>query len=522
MASSSVFAVTARRTLQKGRSTAVSWQSNRSISSTTAVRSALADEPMHPNYNIDTIKPPKYWGKPADVKEDPNHYHRKPVSSAHSLDLTSNPPKLSAKDSAALSPSGSVIHGRYGELSLDASKGIPLEYLALLHPAAEGAAALREIKGTNEKGTLLIYGATEPSGLSALQLASAEGIAVVGVASGDHSGQNDFVNTIKSLTVEPGTVVPEEFAVVKSAFRAIVAGAVNGDSADGMGEYDAEKFVNSFRENLLEYAEYFPETQLSPNAEDYTFTGKEKDREHFDANISAYLEQFPKGAPKIDEVVLKEAFTKEQYAIFKSKFHKQTTAVITGDDDAVATFSPADIVKGMTESPESISQLPGASSDEYIPYEFSVLTNQIQNGVEVPVGGPILGAIVAVTPELTIAANAVAKGKTLREKAEALQFLTDSEKNAFAAFSSVVALAKEAGKSVVVVGGNLPELQTVEPNGDDVKEALSAMELEEDGSSRLNYFLQIYRASDYPVYADYAIHRATEQVPGPRQIIVTK
>ena len=70
--------------------------------------------------------------------------------------------------------------------------------------------------------------------------------------------------------------------------------------------------------------------------------------------------------------------------------------------------------------------------------------------------------------------------------------------------------------------GTLPGFTTVTPSTDDVKEALSAMELEEDGNSRLNYFLQIYRASDYPVYSDYAIHRAQEQVPGPRQIIVTK
>lgn len=317
-------------------------------------------------------------------------------------------------------------------------------------------------------------------------------------------------------------VVPEEFAVVKSAFRELVEGSINGDSAEGMADYNPDKFVESFQKNLLEYSQYFPETQLSPNPEDYTFAGKEKDREQFDANITAYLSQFPKGSPKIDEVVLKEAFTKEQYAIFKSKFHKQTTAVITGDADASQSFSPADIVVGMTQSPESISQLPDTNSEGYLPYEFSALKNQIQNGVEVPVGGPIMGAIVAVTSELSISASAVANGKTLREKAEALQFLTESQKNAFAAFSSVVGLAKEAGKPIVVVGGTLPELTTVEPNGDDVKEALSAMELEDGGCSRLNYFLQIYRASDYPVYADYAIHRATEQVPGPRQIIVTK
>ena len=62
----------------------------------------------------------------------------------------------------------------------------------------------------------------------------------------------------------------------------------------------------------------------------------------------------------------------------------------------------------------------------------------------------------------------------------------------------------------------------MEPSDADVKEALSAMEINEDGSSRLNYFVQVYRASDYPVYADFAIHRATETLAGPRQIVVTK
>ena len=127
-------------------------------------------------------------------------------------------------------------------------------------------------------------------------------------------------------------------------------------------------------------------------------------------------------------------------------------------------------------------------------------------------GGPVLGAIVAVTPELKSAAEAVAKGKTIREKAEALQFLTEAEKNAFAAYSSVVGVAKDAGKSVAVVGGELPELKCVVPSEEDVK----------DGIVRLNYFIQIYRASDYPIYADYALHRATEAIPGPRQIMVTK
>lgn len=65
-------------------------------------------------------------------------------------------------------------------------------------------------------------------------------------------------------------------------------------------------------------------------------------------------------------------------------------------------------------------------------------------------------------------------------------------------------------------------MDAVKPTDSDVKEALSAMELEDDGSSTLNYFLQVYRASDYPVYAEYAIHRSQEELSGPRQIIVTK
>lgn len=62
----------------------------------------------------------------------------------------------------------------------------------------------------------------------------------------------------------------------------------------------------------------------------------------------------------------------------------------------------------------------------------------------------------------------------------------------------------------------------MEPTDDDVQEALAGMEIDEDGTSRINYFLQVYRAGDFPVYADYAVHRANEELAGPRQIVVTK
>lgn len=52
--------------------------------------------------------------------------------------------------------------------------------------------------------------------------------------------------------------------------------------------------------------------------------------------------------------------------------------------------------------------------------------------------------------------------------------------------------------------GSLPGFESVEPTDDDVQEALAAMEIDEKGDAPLNFFLQVYRASDYPVYADYA------------------
>lgn len=73
------------------------------------------------------------------------------------------------------------------------------------------------------------------------------------------------------------------------------------------------------------------------------------------------------------------------------------------------------------------------------------------------------------------------------------------------------------------VGGSLPGLEEVQKPGDgDISTALKAMELGPDGTSDLNYFIQVYRAGDYPVYEDYAIHRAKEPLSGPRQIVVTK
>lgn len=491
------------------------------------------DEPIPENYTIDSIKPPQYWAKPDPPEEDPMAYKRKPVTSAHAIDLASAPPKISLKDSAIITPSGTVMHGRYGELPREiADHGIPLEYLVLLHPAAEGAAALRRIAGDGAKGTVLVYAAGEPHAMSAAQLASADGHSVVAVLSGNHSGSDDFFDALKSTIKEPGTVISEEFACVKGYVRDLVRDTVEGeDPSTYYSSSDADSFVDDFLSRALEYAEKFPEgipAAVSPDQ--YKFDGKEKDRKYYKENITAYLSQFPGGAPALDTTALSANFTKEQYAAYKAKFGKQASAIISDDNEVIdPDFSPPRLLKNMSEVPEKVDDYllnqkhSTNDKDLFVPYEFSVLHNNLGNGLTTLKGGPILGAVIGVTAELKTAAEAVANaGKSLRAKAEALQFLTDAERNAFTAARSMVALAQEAGKPVVVVGGQLPDLETVIPTDEDIQEALSAMEIEEDGTSRLNYFLQLYRASDYPIYEEYAIHRATEELPGPRQIIVTK
>lgn len=491
------------------------------------------DEPIPEGYTLDSVKPPKYWAMPDTPDEDPMAYRRKPVTSAHAIDLTSSPPKISLKDSAVITPSGNVIHGRYGELPPEiAELGIPLEYLVLLHPAAEGAAALRHVATKGEKGTILVYAAGEPHAMSAAQLASADGHAVVAVLSGNHSGNGELFDALKSMVKEPGTVISEEFACVKTYVRDLVHDVVEGeDPSVYYGAADADGYVADFHQYAMDYAQMYPEgIPAAVDPDQYKFAGKEKDRKYFKENITAYLSQFPQGAPALNPSTVKSNFTKEQYAAFKAKFGKQTAAVISADKETIDhDFSPPKLLRRMIDIPEKVDdyildQKHSLGDEElFIPYEFSPLQNNLGNGLETLKGGPILGAVIGVTPELKTAAEAVANaGSSLKAKAEALQFLTESEKNAFTAARSIMVLAQEAGKPVVVVGGQLPGLETVIPTEEDIQEALVAMEIEEDGTSRLNYFLQLYRASDYPIYEDYALHRASEELPGPRQIIVTK
>lgn len=70
--------------------------------------------------------------------------------------------------------------------------------------------------------------------------------------------------------------------------------------------------------------------------------------------------------------------------------------------------------------------------------------------------------------------------------------------------------------------GKIPGLESVEPTPADVKEALAAMKIVGRDNSKLNFFLQLYRASDFPFYEHYGVHRSQEPLSGPRQLIVTK
>jgi hypothetical protein len=199
---------------------------------------------------------------------------RKPVTSAHAVDTIAG--KISNEDSVAISASGSVVHGIYGELG-PVADAIPLEYLALLRFAAQGAAGVRAVTGGKSAGTILVYGATQASGMAATQIASGAGYAVVGVVSGDHSGNTGMVESAKGLINYPGTAVPDVYALSKKNFADLVEGIAKGD--DGCKSFAAEEYLKDFKANLLDYAVTFPESlPAAVDAEQLKFNQMDKDR----------------------------------------------------------------------------------------------------------------------------------------------------------------------------------------------------------------------------------------------------
>ena len=390
----------------------------RSLSS--KAKDYLFNEPIPAGHTLESVPPPLLWEAPPEDEPDPNAYVRQPVTSAHLVADGG----VSARDSVSISPSGGIVHGRFGDLGV--VEGIPLEYLALLKPAAEGAAAVRTIGG---EGTLLVYGASQAAGLAATQLWNGAVVAVIG---GEHSGHDELLEIMKDITAEPGTTVPEEYAMVKKNFADLVSAVADGETSTS--SYD----LAEFQENLLDYSKAYPETRVAAVSEKHLdFTGKDKDRATFQENMEAYLQQFPAGSPPFDPEKVKTYLDGEQYAVLRNKFHQQTTAVITGDD--VGDFNPAQVAGQLIQSPST-------DTSKENDYEF-----KMTGTVESEAGGPVAGAVICVTPDLEVAFSAVDSAKGIRAKAEALQFLTDGQRGAYAAASSVIAQA--AGKPVVVVGG---------------------------------------------------------------------
>ncbi|KAL7562095.1 hypothetical protein ACA910_019844 [Epithemia clementina (nom. ined.)] len=441
-----------------------------------------------------------------------------PVTSAHMVQGN----EVSTLDSAVLNPdNGSVIHGRYGVLPEPAASSIPLEYLALLRPAAEGAAAFRALTEASrgKKGTVLVYGASEVNGLSCCQMANKAGHAVIAVVASNHSGNEDMMFSVKHLLDEPGTAIPQEVSVVKSIFRDLVQGIVTGH--EGYADLDPEGFLKEFKTHLQQYSEYYPNTRPGAVQDDvlqFKPEYMEKDREQWDANISTYVkENYPPGAPPVDLAKLNAFFTPQQYEIFRQKFWHQNGLVVAGVD--VKEMNPPDVVQEQIRTPEDPAKaLVNASG---FPYAFSLFHQESHPPhTAVKPGGPIVGAVLCVTPELQSAATAVASAPTKRAKAEALKFLSKSERHVYLSACSIVQQA--AGAPVWVIGGDLPGFQTLAVTEADVQHALSSMDIDEQGQTILNFYIQSYRANDFPFYADYAVFRKNEPMTGPREYIVLK
>ena len=450
---------------------------------------------------------------------DPTVFPNNPVTSAHCIDTVKK--EVSTLDSAIVNPTGQVVHGRYGVLG-NAAAAVPLEYLALLHPAAEGAAALRVItQDSTKKGTILVYGASQASGIALTQLGYASGNAVIAILDGTHSGNEDMVECIKGLVPEPGTAIPEEFALSKKLFIDLVHGISSGD--EGIKTSPPERYLEDFKTNFLDYCKFYPDTRPAAVGEDWLkFHWMEKDREHFDENMRAFLEQYPPGAPPMDDERLNANFDTTQYEIFRNKFWHQTSDVISGGEEP---FSAPHIVKQQYEEPESLDNRTYPGVGPYFPYSFSILNQSfpLDSNTSMNAGGPIIGAAIVMNEFLQKALDVMSKaGPSLREQGEALHFLKHCEKASFSVVRTVIALATQAKAPVVILNGTIPNYETITATNTDVETALNAMDIKEDGSSTLNYFVQAYRANDFPFYADYAVHRATEPLAGPRQIIVTK
>jgi hypothetical protein len=281
-------------------------------------------------------------------------------------------------------------------------------------------------------------------------MAASAGHAVVAIVGANHSCHDDMLEYMKALIPEPGTAVAEEYAMAKKNFSDLVTGISTGK--EGLACYSASEMLEEFKANLEAYAAKYPEDlPAAVDPSKMKFLGMEKDKDQFRANMEAYLAQYPPGAPPVDKQKLDAYFSVEQYEIFRNKFWEQTTNVISGDESHF--FSPPHIVQELMKTPGSVEKNFYAGSGPKISFSFSHVDATYPKGTEANAGGKVVGAVISVTPDLAIAAKAVAAAKTLRGKAEALQFLTKSQRASFISANSVASVAKKAGAPVVAMGG---------------------------------------------------------------------
>merc|ERR1711862_952257 len=277
-----------------------------------------------------------------------------------------------------------------------------------------------------------------------------------------------------------------------------------------------------FKEQVLDYAAMFPSNRPAILPHRMEFQGEDKDRKYYDDNWEAYYANFEPGSPPLSSTELDANFTKDTYSLFKYMLAQQGEKIMAEDPD-VTTFFPANEVKILTQTSAQSHVVPDITPDPNGKhYYFNVI--KPHSNPSTPTTRPLLGTALVSTPSLLEACTALANTKTLREKAEALQLLPNAERHAYAAAASCVALAKKQNAPIYVIGTTpLPGLPNpLDPTSEDVTTGLNALQMNETGKSKLNFLVQVYRAVDFPIYEQYAIHRASEVLAGPRQIVVVK
>jgi len=369
-------------------------------------RQEINTEPIPAGHTMESILPPKDY---IDFPEPNTSVKRKPATAAYSVNVDKG--TICDLDCVWVDKSKKkLMHGRYGELDSEIIESVPLEYLPLLRCAAEAVGVIGEIqsKSSIKSGTLLVFGASQPSGLAVLQVGTAANMAVVGVVGGEHSGHDEMVDTVKGLTNYPGFVVPEEYAIVKQDFRDLVLQTCQGEENVSR---ENTKYVEEFHTNCVDYCLKYPSGYAAINPKHFEFKGKEKDRQTFMDNMEAYYSQFPTGGPNISLQELQSVFDETQYAIFKQAFVTHEEKIATFPESHTTAWLPSQIVKDLCDSPQQYQQVPPDPQGQY--YNFNILQSPPSSHLTKK---PIQAAVIVPTPSLVLACEALKNAPTLKEK----------------------------------------------------------------------------------------------------------